>query len=85
MSFGIFAQPIFDFIGVFVDVDPVKLRRVIRDGRDVAFSATTPFRVWVGKEIAGEEVALLGDGVLAIVGEVFVSWIDVRYPELQMR
>ncbi len=85
MSFGIFAQSVFHFVGVFVHVDPVELRRVVRDGGDVAFPATTPFGVGVGKEIAGEEVTLLGDAVITIVGQVFVSWVDVGHPELLMR
>ncbi len=85
MSFGIFAQSVFHFVGVFVYVDPVELRRVVRDGRDIAFPTTTPFGVGVGKEIAGEEVTLLGNAVITIVGQVFVSWVDVGHPELLMR
>jgi hypothetical protein len=30
-------------------------------------------------------VTLLGNAVITIVGQVFVSWVDVGHPELLMR
>lgn len=83
MALGLLPQAVLDLVRVAVDVDPVELRRVVGDGGDVALAAAPgPGRVGVGEEVAGEEVALLGEGVGAVVGEVLVGWVDVGDPEL---
>ena len=49
--------PVFDFVGVFVHVDPVQYRRARRDGRDEPFALPAPVVVRVWEEVAGERVA----------------------------
>ena len=49
--------PVFDFVGVFVHVDPVEDRRAGRDGRDEPFALPAPVVVRVWEEVAGERVA----------------------------
>jgi len=71
MTDGIFFQPVFDFVGVFVNVDPIELWRIVGDGRDVAFAATTPFGIGVREEITCEEMSLGGFVVVAFFGEEF--------------
>lgn len=74
MSCGLMFVPVFYFVGVFVDVDPVEDWGTGSDGGDETFAAPGPVVRGVWHEVAGEgvgwgafEFELVFGGVVVIV------------------
>lgn len=59
MPFCVLPNPILQLIGIFIDVDPVELRWIIRDCRDISFSSTSPCALWIGEKVTREDVPIL--------------------------
>lgn len=57
MPVGFDLVSILDLVGVFVDVYPIQLWRVVCDGGDKAFALPAPLEVRVFEKVAGEWVA----------------------------
>lgn len=58
MACGFQFVAVLDFVGVFVDVDPVEDGGAGADGADHAFALPAPVVGGVGEEVAGEGVGV---------------------------